>query len=363
MKPIVGQKGLVHALGLVGLFAATFVPVCVVLSLVLRANAPPPEMIVLSPKLDVYREAPENYDTVFVGTSRTLYHVVPETIESAAHAEGCETPRVFNFGVHGLNGAEQDWLIAQVLDIGGAHIRTVVLEDPLPESRSFSEVSSSRQRFFHGPANYADTLQSIASFPESVPKRLFRVGVFAYGTAYDLSGVGRAAEQAFPELAETEDARSTFRAERGFEALDEIADPGILARHQAFVDAPEQFDASLEKYHWNDSPNLAARAEYLIGKLRRLEERGLSTALYVSPDPQELDRTPQVGARVASLASDLPVLNYNRPDLYPDLFERAIWHDLSHVNRAGAVLLSEKIGRDLCQSGVLDRAEVAHAVR
>jgi hypothetical protein len=198
MRISLGKVSLWAHIRLLFLFTAVFAMVATGLSLYMRATSPMPDMVVLSPKLEIYRADAAKYDTVFIGTSRTLYHIVPETIADAAEAAGCDVPSVFNFGVHGLTGAEQDWLIAEVLKAGKDHLSRVVLEDPLPEARTPGDVSSTRARFFHGPALYKANLDSILSFPESMPKRLFRSGILAYGIGYDLSGVGRAADRAFP---------------------------------------------------------------------------------------------------------------------------------------------------------------------
>jgi len=355
MRISLGIVSLWAHIRLLSLFAVVFALVASGLSLYMRATSPMPDMVVLSPKLEIYRADAAKYDTVFIGTSRTLYHIVPDTIADAAEAVGCDVPSVFNFGVHGLTGAEQDWLMAEVLKAGKDHLTRIILEDPLPEARTPGDVSSTRSRFFHGPALYKANLDSILSFPESTAKRLFRSGIFAYGVGYDLSGVGRAADRAFPvDEADVQNDVPKFRLEHGFEALDEVTSDSIEARHQEFLAQPEKFAEALEKYSWGDSPNLEARARYMINKLRALQNDGLEVALYVSPDPLELDRTPQVGKKVAELATDIPVLNYNRPDAYPALFERDIWQDFSHVSRTGANILSAQIGTDFCNRAFLE---------
>ena len=82
-------------------------------------------MRVLSPKLTAYQARASEFDTVFIGTSRTFYHIVPDDLETAVEAAGCPRPNVFNFGVFGLTGAEQDWLVERVLEAGEGALRTV----------------------------------------------------------------------------------------------------------------------------------------------------------------------------------------------------------------------------------------------
>lgn len=351
LRPLI--PGLVKALRLGLLFAAPFLAVSVCLSLYLRSVSPPPFVIVLSPKLDIYTEKAEDYDTVFIGTSRTLYHIQPEAVEAGAVSAGCRRPSVFNFGVHGLSGAEQDWLITEVLDRGSASLEGVILEEPLPEPRTPGAATNDRQRFFHAPGLYDEKLSSITSYPESTPKRIFRTGIFAIGIIYDLSGVGRGAEALFSEPEEARPLDQNFLKEDGFEALDEIDFEPILARRQLFLDNPGTFESGLAKYEGGYSSNVPARADYMAAKLEALNAKGLKPAFYVSPDPQELDRTPLVGAAIAE-RSDSLVVNYNRPDVFPQLFNRDVWYDDSHFGRAGAELLSEQVGRDLCEAGFFE---------
>ncbi len=336
------------ALGPLTVFAAVFCLVAVLMSLALRAAAPMPDMQVLSPKLSAYRAEASSYDTVFIGTSRTLYHIAPKAVEAGAAAAGCPGWSVFNFGVFGLTGAEQDWLIDKVLAAGGPALARIVLEDPLPQPRRLADAISARGRYFHGPNQYGATLASIASYPENLPKRLFRTGVAAAAVLYDLSGVGRAPDL-FPGAGAADPAVFDFR-ESGFEALDELDVPDILARHKDFMARPEAFDAALALYG-GSSPNVRARAGYLLAKARRLADQGVEASVYVSPDPLELDRTPLVGALIAASATDVPVLNFNQPDRYGDLFERELWHDFSHLGREGAERLSWKVGAALCGPG------------
>ncbi|MEL7129819.1 MAG: hypothetical protein AAGK23_09745 [Pseudomonadota bacterium] len=363
MRISLGTVSLLTHIRLLFLFAVAFVLLAAGLSLYLRASSKMPELTVISPKLAVYRADAAAYDTVVIGTSRTLYHVIPEILEAGMAAEGCRAPKVFNFGVHGLTGAEQDWLIDEILSIGADHLKHIILEDPLPEARDIANVTSERGRYFHGPSLWPASLASIQSFPESLPKRFFRTGIFLYGVGYDLSGVGRAAATAFPDQTEGVDATEAFRIEDGFEALDELDVPDILARRQDFLDNPQKFTDALALYANGVSPNLPARAAYMERKLRELEARGLQASLYVSPDPLELDRTPQVAEMLRKQAPDLQILNYNQPDKYPALFERAIWHDFSHVTRAGATRLSETMGRDLCAASTPIEERTANAVR
>lgn len=340
------RRSLIDRTRLTGVFVLVFALVCAVLSVTLRSVSQAPDMSVLSPKLEYFQAHSSEYDTVFLGTSRTFYHIIPDVVETGAAQAGCSGLSVYNFGVFGLTGAEQDWLLESILEV--ENVQRVIVEDPLPQPREFSEATTQRARYFNAPTGYGAAIDSVASYPESLPKRVFRTGILAYGAAYDLSGVGRAASLAFP--AADPSAKQTFdMSESGFEALGAKMTDGIQARRDEFLSDPDGFEQALDLYG-RDSPNLDARAAYLIDKLGKIEAAGKSAALYISPDLLELDRTAQVGKRVAAIAPASSVLNFNRPDIYPELFEREVWYDFSHLSRAGAERLSQTVGRALCET-------------
>jgi hypothetical protein len=344
------------------LFAIGFVLVAVPLSLGLRQATPMPDLVVLSPKLDAYVANPDAYDTVFIGTSRTFYHIVPDEVEAGAAEAGCPDWRVYNLGVFGLTGVEEDWLVEQVLAAGGPSLKRVVIEDPLPNARDLADVTTDRARYFHDPALLRAQVDTIASYPESLPKRVFRGGIMVLGTGFDLSGVGRGAALLFPPGV-TPPPHTFDMAEDGFEALGSILTPDIEARRKDFEDHPEQFEAKLARYGAKTNEDVTARAAYLAERLDRLEARGVEAALFVSPDLAELGRTPRTGEAVRALPGNHTVLNFNRPDVYPDLFARDLWFDFSHFGETGARTLSREVGRTYCQQAGHQKETAVHAVR
>lgn len=338
------------------LFALSFMIAASAISISLRPMEPEPDFLVLSPKLEHFRDNHAQINTVFLGTSRTLYHVVPAEIESAAAAAGCDGLRVYNFGIFGLNGAEQDWLINEILSTPGLDLNQLIIEDPLPAERRFDDVTSERARYFHQPGLYRAIADDIASFPESFPKRVFRFGIFGFGASYDLSGIGRASKVMFPP-AKTK-SRFTFDFSlQGFEALDTINNSDIEARRANFEGQPGQFLGNIAAYDLGPESATAARARYHFARLTKIEKAGIASGLFISPDSAELRRTPWIGKEVQRTQPEALVLNYNLPNQFADLFERERWFDFSHLNESGARLLSQKIGTQLCQHRSLSPSE------
>ncbi|MEL7547837.1 MAG: hypothetical protein AAGJ84_14375 [Pseudomonadota bacterium] len=313
-----------------------------------RATTPPPDMLVLSPKLADFKARADAFDVVFIGTSRTLYHIVPDEVEAGFVVAGCPEPSVYNFGVFGLKGAEQDWVVQQVMAADTGQLKTVIIETPLPEARDIEDATSTRARFFNDPNYLTWHIEAIFAYPESIAKQVFRLGIFMLGVSYDQSGIGLSAERLFPPVKGP--ARFGFDfAYDGFEALGSQPNESILLRRKEFVDNPEMFTSNLQKYGAASSEDVAPFAKYLANRLSEIEQAGLRSALFIAPDPAELDRTPRIGPKVTSASPTASVLNFNRPDIYPSLFERDLWYDESHLGFDGARQLSRMVGETLCQ--------------
>jgi hypothetical protein len=229
----------------VALFGAAFAVSASALSLTFRVSQPMPEMLVLSDKLADWRARASEFDTLFVGTSRTFYHIDPEAVERGATTAGCDGLNVFNFGVFGLTGAEQDWLIEEILAAPGQRLETLILEDPLPAARTMADATNTRARWFHGPDSWQAQLANISSYPESAAKRLFRTGIFGYGALYELSGAGAAASVFFKEDTGIGDGDPMDMSRDGFQVLGSSPTDDILARRREFLASPKEFGDKL----------------------------------------------------------------------------------------------------------------------
>ncbi len=344
LSPLAHLKSAIPA---IIIFLVAFCVTAAGLSLSFRANTQKPDMLILSPKLAHFKAYQENYNTVFLGTSRTFYHIVPDEVEIAAADAGCPGLSVFNFGVFGLNGAEQDWILREIQNTPNLQLQTLILEDPLPAERRVSDVTTERARYFHQIGLYRAYLSDILSFPESRAKQVFRAGIFAYGALYDLSGVGKSASYFFPP-AEQKNTFSFDFARGGFEALGSIMNDDIAARRNDFIANPEKFFDEVASYDLGPESDPSQRARYHFNRLKQLEASGFNVGFFVSPDAQEIRRTAWVGKALSELDDEAVVLNYNQPDLYPELFDRYLWFDFSHLNEEGAITLSQKVGAQLC---------------
>lgn len=88
---------------------------------------PFPNVAEVTPKLRYFAAHQDEFDTLFVGTSRIAHHVDPVIFDRVAAAGGVPT-RSFNFGIDGMHPAESFFVIEQILKAHPGKLKRVFLE-------------------------------------------------------------------------------------------------------------------------------------------------------------------------------------------------------------------------------------------
>ena len=99
-------RGLIYFTIGVGSFALTCVG--------LYAILPFPDIDEVSQKLHFFEAHKNEFDTVFIGSSRTYHQISPGIFDDVMRENGRPT-HSFNFGVDGMNLPESAYLLEQVL--------------------------------------------------------------------------------------------------------------------------------------------------------------------------------------------------------------------------------------------------------
>lgn len=100
-----------------------FAASCAVLHRVIPA--PPVENV--TPKLSFFAAHRNDFDTLFIGTSRLQHHISPALFDATTSAGGRAT-HSFNFGVDGMHPAESFFVIEQILALAPRNLRQVFIE-------------------------------------------------------------------------------------------------------------------------------------------------------------------------------------------------------------------------------------------
>lgn len=110
-------------LGNVAIALATFVAACAGFNAIL----PEPAIENVTPKLRFFAEHKDEFDTLFIGTSR-IHHQISPAIFDAATAQAGKPTHSFNFGVDGMHPPESFFVTDKILALRPRRLRWVFFE-------------------------------------------------------------------------------------------------------------------------------------------------------------------------------------------------------------------------------------------
>src|SRR2546423_6524213 len=99
-------RGILNA----GIAALAFILACAGLNALL----PFPEIDVVSHKLRFFRQHRDDFDTVFIGSSRIRHQISPAIFDRTMRQAGLPTP-TFNFGIKAMGPPEDGYLLERLL--------------------------------------------------------------------------------------------------------------------------------------------------------------------------------------------------------------------------------------------------------
>lgn len=291
-------------------------------------RAGPPEMGTIDDRLRHFAAHKDDYDLVFVGSSRVERGVVPPVFDAELAARG-HVVRSFNFGAAGMEAHEANALVRRLIALEPARLAWVVVEldtwDPgLEESNRFKR----RAVFWHDPAETWSALRSTASLEASLAARAdlaathvlhFAARSLALGRGPDaVRSISRGEESpADPDLAQW----------RGFKPYTESSYRFNPLRRR-FLDRPDDYRQAVRRLERDagvaPSPATVAAVREQVAMIRAA---GLGPVHLVPPSPRAV---PRVAEHVPAL------LAFNRPGEYAELFAIERRFDREHLTQEGA---------------------------
>ena len=140
-----------------GIAALAFVLACASLN----AFLPFPEIDVVSRNLRFFRQHQDDFDTVFIGSSRIHHQVSPAIFDRAMRQAGLPT-RTFNFGINGMSPQENGYLLERLLGAKPRHLRWVFIElDELQTKRIPEAEGTRRSLYWHDRKRTSLVLRAI----------------------------------------------------------------------------------------------------------------------------------------------------------------------------------------------------------
>ncbi len=311
--------------------------------LAIRSAFPFPEIPNVHAKLMHFRAHANDYDTLFVGSSRINYQVIPAMFDKLAQAAGLPT-KSYNAGVAGMRPPEDSYFLDQLLAARPQRLRWVFIEILSVRPKLNAEVRGTmRAQYWHDVARFWLTLKRIVYLRPTEKRRTIEriwrelrepleelpehFGLFVR----EMSNLGRGDFLASQLLHERADWRPTLphylgadlagwtKTGRGEDMLPENRAKFEEERAERLAD-PAVHDLA-------DSVSQEA-LEAMIAKVERL---GATPVLIVAPVTAKKVFFPQP-ERVKKTI----VLDFNDPVRFPELYENRHRIDTDHLNAAGA---------------------------
>jgi hypothetical protein len=325
-----------------GAGALGFAAVCALLT---RAIAPAPAESVL--RADWLRENGARFDTVFIGSSRTIRQIVPTAFDGAMAAAGRAT-RSFNLGTAGMRAPEDAFVLDRAFAGRSAPLRFLFVEcNPVRLGIPLQDRGTMRAVYWHDGPRVRTLWNRVFARPSLAPDGALGPGLLTRHLAefadharhwiWNASRMGRADELFAPLLRVGGDPAPVA----GLGPNGDGYDPGRVRRPMTEEETADyrrelaDAIASGKPDHYGDTESQAE-----LARKRELAARFGAQLVLVAP--------PTVGAAFAPLPDrGFLFLDFSDPRRYPELFVAEHRYDRGHLNHAGALLYSELLAREL----------------
>ena len=305
---------------------ALFLTVCIAGCALLGWMAPFPEVPGIFPKWAWFKKHRDQFDVLFLGSSRFYHQIIPKQFDAAVTAAVGAPVHSFNFGYDGMWPPESYYLLRRILALRPARLKWVVI-DLMDINTQLDERNNSTMRMSywhdtrHARLAFTDILSTRRLWPDKINLLLAHGGLW-FREAINL---GRGAELLNARLAPRPARKKPYSWEdhAGYEAEPERPmSPNIHAEFLAGVDlmkrrlAPEAM-----------RPVFRDALREVIADVRRA---GAEPIFVIAPTINPRENFTEIPAGAAVWA-------FNNPLDHPVLYEPERHYDSWHLNQKGAV--------------------------
>ena len=356
---IIRRSPVLRPLLLVLLAGASFAAVCALQ----RPFAPWPKGLGLRVKMEYVEEALDEYDALYIGSSRVVRGIDPAIID-ARLTEAGRPQRSFNLAVGGCLTFEQDYLLREILALRPARLRTIYIEGGpvgmgLRDDHVFRNppnLWTERGVGWHTPGATRRLLESLSALPLPAGTKLGMAWTHLQLLGWNLTNYGRGAEvvevllASKAQAAKRGESREAVHIGQGYQSLEEATGREVSDEVLAFREDPAPFLERMARIPEENAlpvPPTEVNAEFYREQLRAAREAGIRLVYFVPPG---LEGSPErLRMHEAGVLPEL--LFFNDPARFPELFQLDYRFDKGHLNRAGAELLSEAFAEAVLELG------------
>lgn len=322
---------------LVGLFLAGFFGTSALVNRIL----PMAPVALVKDKVDWLIQHGDEYDTFFIGSSRTICHIIPERFDQLMAQAGVPT-HSFNLGIFGMRSPEDSYLLETVLAHRHQPLKLILVEAN-PVSLRMDEgdqATTLRTIYWHDfkrlVALWRATWESHLKGGPFIKLATLRYHTNLFLTKTFALGRGREQVEDWVDVPASTLSKS-LGPRRDGSAVDESRERDI----------PEEtwqaFQKKLRKPLRLDYDTRASQLE-LQAKRRGVEAFGGRMVAFAPP---------LAGMKVfvpdPKIKPVIPCLNFSVPERYPEFYQRENRFDEGHLNARGAELFTRRLVEQLLE--------------
>ncbi len=288
------------------------------------SGLPFPPIPDLSARFNYFAARKDEFDTIFIGSSRIRYQIRPQQFDAETAQLGAPT-HSFNLGYSGMWPPESDYFLRRILALHPRQLRWVVIE--LMDYR-FGEAErqpmTMRTTYWHDLAHTCMAWRLLVESPLPFGEKLPFYFIHARLFLQRLTHLGRGAEwlgdRYFPTKKKTD---MSWVKRAGFDP-EEKGEWSASARAE-YAEKIQTFERLLPTGRMR--PGLAAAVRDLAAEVRAA---GAEPIFLITPTVRPEENL------AAGVPPNLTVWAFDLPQQYPRLYLPELHFDPGHLNEAGA---------------------------
>ena len=310
-----------------------------------------PYMPLVSEKLEVFDLHKDEYDAIFIGSSRIYRQVSPSLFDRVMRDRG-HNIHSFNFGLFGMKLPETYFWLAHVLSKHPQKLQWVFIEANLNNAyEPLANARTNRVMYWHTFPQTLATLKYVFAAKDTLPRKAITACSHLLPFLYQTLNIGVFSSSAspYPNLnkASASERYNAFLGQQmdGYKPLDEETATAYLNPRKDFLDNLEKYKANVDSFQEQSKKqhSIDSGSKELIGKFSAIVQQFGAAPIFVIPPKLENEAT------VTELYSKRfinQLLAFNSPRKYPTLYEPGYRFDEKHLNDSGAKVFTRLLAAE-----------------
>jgi hypothetical protein len=306
----------------------------------------PRDVDIISPKYQYFAAHRNDYDVLFIGSSRFFHQIIPKQFDQAVAGDGGPKVRSINMAYDAVWPPESFYFLRQLLALHASRLHWVVIELMAIDPR-LSKDPTNRDAYWHDLYDTRLALDAIPNWPQlemvehdhyaksQRPAALVLAKKRWTSTHRELllemwSNLGRGTRLLQPTLDSPQSKKDDWMETEGYRPEPEAGLQGD--ERKKFVSDLAGIKAQLATAKMG--PLLAGAVEVISNQVREANATPIFVITPTLNDKENFVPTP-----------GMILLPFNDPRKYPDLYDPDLFFDSFHLNPAGAIKFTDALAR------------------